>query len=105
MFTIKHINPRGEERLVECDRFAVERRSDGFAQYMAYGPVSLDGDYIATWCGDDSNSRTLVDRHALYVMNRHGTTVSTHVFGEPDHSNVPAGAACADPALLAQVSV
>lgn len=100
MFTIKHIDKRGNEHLVQCHSFRTERRDDGFMQYLAYGenPTPGDDDYIATWCGDDNRDRSDLSWHTLYVMNRFGATVATHSFRDPDFGT---GAAHADPELLA----
>src|SRR5688572_4180843 len=81
MFTIKHVDLDGSEFLVECERFVTERRSDGFLQYLAYGPVGTPPEaYIASWCGDDNVPRDRLGWHTLYVMNRFGATVATHRF-------------------------
>lgn len=88
MFTIKHIDKCGDERMVECHRFTKERRSDGFAQFMALDLFPNPGEYIETWCGDDGPSNDL-SCHTIYVMNRFGATVATHRFGDPDFSRDP----------------
>lgn len=89
MFTVKHIQPNGDEIMVECDRFVRERRYDGFYQYTAHHKPPCDNcDYVASWCGDENRDRLrgVIDRHALYVMNRFGSTVATHTFIDPDFS-------------------
>lgn len=84
MFTIKHIMPNGDERIVECDSLVAKRRDDGFMQYTAF-PANTGPDtaYTDTWCGNDRHPDKHFG-HALYVMNRFGATVATHRFVEPD---------------------
>lgn len=85
MFTIKHIDTRGNEAVIECERFSTERRTDGFMQYLALGAVNEPPDsYIATWCGDDNRDCCDPSWHTLYVMNRFGSTVATHTFRKPN---------------------
>lgn len=103
MFTVKHIGPDGNESMVECHRFVRERRSDGFTQFLAYPEKPLPGEYIATWCGDESvryGPELPGTYQQIYVMNRFGSTVASYSFGQPDFSRT-AGAEQADPEKLA----
>jgi hypothetical protein len=102
MLTIKHIDADGNEGLVECHSFKRERRYDGFIQYMAFGELPLPNDYIATWCGDEEQRvKPDLNRQTLYVMNRHGATVATYYFRQPDFSQVCGDTCQADPESLA----
>lgn len=96
MFTIKHVAPDGREYLVECESFVRDERLDGFVQYTAWAETAPNpnGEYIMTWCGDERAGP--IGAHRLFIMNRHGATVSSHTFLEPDFSK-----AQADPAKVA----
>lgn len=80
MFTIKHIDNHGVEFLVQAKRFVVERRPDGFMQYLAFDEVRHD--YIASWCGDNRGD-SLFDQ-TIFVMNDKGSTVAVHSFNKPN---------------------
>lgn len=84
MFTIKHIQPNGNETLIECGSFERTRRDDGFWQYSAYPEGNQCSDYLATWCGDEQPALGILTCHNLFVMNRFGSTVSKHSFCAPD---------------------
>jgi len=86
MFTIKHIAADGNEHMVECHRFARERRSEGFTQFMAYPENPVPMEYIASWCGDERVADRLECDQTIYVMNRFGATVATYRFKQPDLS-------------------
>lgn len=89
MLTIKHIDENGMETLVECHQFVREFRKDGYSQFLAYGEKPLPNDYIATWCGDENSTDKLRNSQTIYVMNRHGATVSIYSFKQPDFGEQP----------------
>lgn len=89
MLTIKFIDPESnyEELVFTAEKFSVERRSDGFRQFLAFDDNR--DDYKATWCGDVAGEFAGVFKKIIYVMNEQGATVATYRFHEPDFERGP----------------
>ena len=80
MLTIKHVHD-GREMLLEAEYFVMERRDDGNMQFIAFDETIED--YKETWCGAVNCAPT---DQVIYVMNRHGKTVSQYWFKAPTFS-------------------
>lgn len=71
MFTIKHINPYGLERIWQCKAVVKEATQSGETEI--YAPTPDHGDAMPN----------PITSGTLYVMNDNGKTVATYHLGSP----------------------
>lgn len=87
MFTIKHVDPQGNEFAIEAESYEVhwDNQAD-LVRVMTYDTKHRDGDYTGLWVGIPARGAG-PDKHTVYVMNRYGSTVTAVHFIEPakDH--------------------
>ena len=81
MFTIKHVDPQGNEFAIEAESYSVQwDREADLVRVMSYNDKVRDAhNYADLWVGvpaRPSNCNGL-EKHTVYVMNRYGSTVST----------------------------
>ena len=94
MFTIKHIDPNGNEFAIEAESYEVQWDRDcDLVRVMTYDAKHRDGNYTGLWAGvpaRSSNCAGIDDKHTVYVMNRYGSTISTVHFVDtpPDHYGI-----------------
>jgi hypothetical protein len=106
MFTIKHIDEKGDQFVMEAMSYAVTREHgpDGngpvLIRIMTYDTQHQDGNYSGLWVGIPPQNGLMMQ--TIYVMNQHGATVDKIGFdtipvdywGTPESCN-------ADPEMLA----
>lgn len=81
MFTIKHIDAKGAEFVMECTSYHVSKDEQGLTRLIAYETPFATGDYIGLWAGEAvSNSPNASWR--IFVMNRFGSTVGAYGFND-----------------------
>lgn len=104
MFTVKHVAPNGDEFAIEAESYEVQwDREADLVRVMTYDQKYRDGNYTGLWVGVPARGRndpSPPDVHAVYVMNRFGSTISTTWYREaPEgHFDHPQQA---DPELVA----
>ena len=80
MFTIKHVDSRGNEFAIEAKSYEVQfdHQAD-LVRIMTYDTAYRDGCYTGLWAGTP-HDHAGPDTDTIYVMNRAGATVARHHF-------------------------
>lgn len=86
MFTVKAVDPDGNEFAIEAESYEVQwDRGADLVRVMTYDAKHRDGNYTGLWAGVPA--RGLVPTFKVFVMNRYGATISTVYYSEipPGH--------------------
>lgn len=79
MFTVKHIDADGNEFAIECRSYEVTKGKDGCTRIMTYDtPYRTPNEYTGLWAGKPVDFAPIGGLWSIYIMNRFGSTVSTH---------------------------
>lgn len=88
MFTIKHVDPEGNEFAIEAESYEIQwDRENDLVRVMTYDLKYKDGNYTGLWVGVPPRGTPSLSVHRVFIMNRYGSTVSTIYYNDipPDH--------------------
>ena len=78
MFTVKHVDSKGNEFAIEAKSFEVTT-DGGLFRLMTYDEPYRGGSYKGLWVGK-GHEIGLPETDAIYVMNRFGSTIAKYHF-------------------------